>query len=105
MTAPMSAPVASAVSRFKGRLSHSWQRSVRHDEEAAPQHLPAIASARPVGFPARIAEFLLILRLRARRPAARSGDILERAVRVMFVTCQSWFGARDLLKQRPYPHD
>lgn len=51
---------------------------------------------RPLGFPASIAEFLLVFRLRARRRrAALSADMLERAVRVVLVTCQHWFGASE----------
>lgn len=101
----MTAPMTSAVSRFKGRLSPSWQHSVGDADDEATSRLPAIQPARAVGFPASIAEFLLVLRLRARRPAPapRSGDMLERAVRVMLVTCQNWFGASDLLKQ--HRHD
>jgi hypothetical protein len=30
-------------------------------------------------------------RLRARRRAAPSADVLERAARIVFVTCQNWF--------------
>lgn len=99
MTAPTPAPSASAVARLKERLSQSWSRSVLDAGSANANRLPVVTPARPVGFPVSIAEFLLVLRLRARRPASPCGDILERAVRVVFVTCKHWFGATDLLKQ------
>ena len=55
--------------------------------------LPALASCFAVGFPARVAEFLLLFRLSARRRSALCGDMLERAVHVLVVTCKSWFCA------------
>ena len=107
MKAPEPAPLtgpppASAVSRLKERLRQSWSQS---GQEPQRSQLPAVMAQRPVGFPASIAEFLLVFRLRARRRSAQSSDILERAVRVVFVTCQHWFGAGDLLKQRSRRHD
>lgn len=100
-----SAPSTSAVSRFTERLRQSWSQSGNEPKNAVPSQLPALIPQRPVGFPASIAEFLLVFRLRARRRSALSSDILERAVRVVFVTCQHWFGAGDLLKQRSRRHD
>ncbi|MGJ0559419.1 hypothetical protein [Methylocystis sp.] len=47
------------------------------------------------GFQAGIAEFLLVTRLRARRRAESSADVLERAARIVFVTCKNWFAAAD----------
>lgn len=106
MTAPVSAPTGSAVSRFKERLCHpSWRHAGNETGSECSKPLPVIMSQRPVGFPASIAEFLLVFRLRALRPSPQRGDVLERAVRVMFVTCQHWFGSSDLLKQRTRPHD
>lgn len=104
MTAPMPGLSANAVTRLTERLSHSWQRSASDAASQAPNRLPVIRPARPVGFPASIAEFLLVLRLRLRasRPASRSGDMLERAVRVVSVTCEDWFGTSELLKQHTH---
>jgi hypothetical protein len=56
-----------------------------------PSLLPVVARERQVGFPASIAEFLLVFRLKARRRSTLSADILERAVRVVFITCKNWF--------------
>jgi hypothetical protein len=55
---------------------------------------------RKLGFQASIAEFLLVNRLRARRPAQPSADVLERASRIVFVTCQNWFAKP---RTRPAP--
>lgn len=98
-------PPASAVSRLKERLRQSWSQPGQEPHNAERGQLPALVAQRPVGFPASIAEFLLVFRLRARRRSALSADILERAVRVVFVTCQHWFGAGDLLRQRSRRHD
>ena len=62
-------------------------------EEKQKAGLPARASRFAVGFPARVAEFLLLFRLRARRRSALCGDMLGRAVHVLVVTCKSWFRA------------
>ncbi len=55
----------------------------------------AVASAPPlkraVGFPASIAEFLLLFRLRARSRSALCAEMLERAAQVVLVTCSNWF--------------
>ncbi len=58
--------------------------------------VPMLVPERALGFPARVAEFLLVLRLRARRRSALSAAMLERALQVVFVTCQHWFGAGSL---------
>jgi|GEM_PF-3605629 len=62
-------------------------------DEKPKAGLPARASRFAVGFPARVAEFLLLFRLRARRRSALCGDMLERAVHILVVTCKSWFCA------------
>ena len=51
-------------------------------------HVP---SRRNIGFRAGIAEFLLILRLKARRRADHDSDIPEHATRIILVTCKNWF--------------
>ncbi|MDQ3058842.1 MAG: hypothetical protein M3R45_04875 [Pseudomonadota bacterium] len=96
MKAPISAPSGTAVSRFKERLRYPWSSAGNETASSPKTLLPAIRPERPVRFPASIAEFLLVFRLRARRPSTLSADILERAVRVVFVTCQHWFGGSDL---------
>ena len=99
-----SKPASTAVSRLKDRIFQGWS-SKEEPREAASHPVPAIAPQRQVGFPARIAEFLLVFRLRARRRSALSADILERAVRVVFVTCKHWFGGTDSPAPRPRRHD
>ncbi|NDP61323.1 hypothetical protein [Polaromonas sp.] len=89
-----SKPPASAVSRLKDRIFQGW--SSREESAETKRHpVPAIPPQRQVGFPSRIAEFLLVFRLRARRRSALSADMLERAVRVVFVTCKNWFAGSD----------
>ncbi len=99
-----SKPPVSAVSRLKDRLFQGWSsREEARESESHP--VPAIAPQRQVGFPSRIAEFLLVFRLRARRRSALSADILERAVRVVFVTCKNWFSCTNSPSPRPRRHD
>lgn len=97
-------PSGTAVSRLKDRIFQGWS-SRDPSKEPADYPVPAIAPQRPVGFPSRIAEFLLVFRLRARRGSALSVDILERAVRVVFVTCKNWFAGADSHSPRPRKHD
>src|SRR5689334_7595913 len=79
------APPASMASRFRQRLFHPWSGS------RPPAQLPEPVAKRKITFQASIAEFLLINRLRARRRAQPSADVMERAARIVFVTCQNWF--------------
>ena len=97
-------PSATVVSRLKDRIFPGWS-SREQPKEPADYPGPAIAPQRPLGFPSRIAEFLLVFRLRARRRSALSADILERAVRVVFVTCKNWFTGADSHSPRPRKHD
>ena len=77
------------ASRFRQRLFQPWS-GARAAAAAAPD-MPLPIAKRKLGFQASIAEFLLVNRLRARRPAQPSADVLERASRIVFVTCQNWF--------------
>lgn len=95
-------PPGAAAARFKERLILSWP-SRREGAAAAP--VPALKPQRALGFPARIAEFLLVFRLRVKRRSSLSADILERALRVVLVTCQNWFGAGAERKPAPRRHD
>ena len=57
-------------------------------------------------FSASIAEFLLIFRLRARRTPAHAVGIMQRALRMVLVTCENWFGkAADSSKSGPGNRD
>lgn len=105
MTAPVSAPSETAVSRIKDRRLYPWSHPRKAAESEAGSRLPAIIPRRPVGFPSSIAEFLLVFRLRVRRRSTLSADMLERAVQVVLVTCQQWFGTSDLLTHRSGRHD
>lgn len=78
---------ATMVSRFRQRLFQPWSGP----RAPAAAHPPQELAKKKLGFQASIAEFLLVSRLRARRPAAPSADVLERAARIVFVTCQNWF--------------
>ncbi len=99
-----SKPPATVVSRLKDRIFQGWS-SREESGEPASHPVPAIPPQRQVGFPSRIAEFLLVFRLRARRRSTLSADILERAVRVVFVTCKNWFSGTDSPNPRPRRHD
>ena len=99
-----SKPPASVVSRLKDRIFQGWS-SREEPRESETHPVPAIAPQRQVGFPSRIAEFLLVFRLRARRRSALSADILQHAVRVVFETCKNWFSGTDSPSPRPRRHD
>lgn len=77
-------------------MSRVRQRLFPPRTDIAPRAatVPAPLSVR-AGFQAGIAEFLLVSRLRARRRAEPSADVLERAARIVFVTCKNWFAAVD----------
>ncbi len=94
-------PASTVVSRFRQRLFQPWSQP--RDATAPP--LPVPLPRRQVGFPASIAEFLLVIRMRARQRSASSVDVLERAVRIVFVTCQNWFAAEDSRRVDPHRHD
>ncbi|MBH2020595.1 hypothetical protein [Polaromonas sp.] len=98
------------MSRIKERLFHNWPhredaRDGKDAKDEPPARLPAIKPQRQVGFPASIAEFLLVFRLKARRRSTLSADILERAVRVVFVTCKNWFAGAGSHHPKPRRHD
>lgn len=80
----------SMASRFRQRLFQPWA-GPRAPTAAQP---PEPVAQKKMTFQASIAEFLLVSRLRARRHAERaepSTEVLERAARIVFVTCQNWF--------------
>jgi hypothetical protein len=79
------APPVSMAGRLRQRLFHPWSGP------RAPAQPVAPAAKRKITFQASIAEFLLVNRLRSRRRAQPSKDVLERAERIVFVTCQNWF--------------
>ena len=43
-------------------------------------------------FAASVSEFLLLFRLRARRVPENAAGVMQRAIRMVVVTCESWFG-------------
>lgn len=81
------APLASMASRFRQRLFQPWA-GPRAPTAAQP---PEPIAQKKMTFQASIAEFLLVNRLRARKRAESSADVLERASRIVFVTCKNWF--------------
>ncbi|MFC5521900.1 hypothetical protein [Polaromonas jejuensis] len=101
MKSPLPEPSGKLASRLKARFFQP--QSPPGPDEAAPSREVTTAPRRAVGFPASIAEFLLVfrLRLRVRRRSALSAEMLERAVRMVMVTCQNWFAPRDKPKSGP----
>lgn len=81
------AGTATLASRFRQRLFQPWA-GARVPTAAKP---PEAIAQKKVTFQASIAEFLLVNRLRARKPAVPSADVLERAAHIVFVTCKNWF--------------
>ena len=55
------------------------------------EKLPAPVASRLFGFPAKIAEFLLLARVRSRVRSALCADTLRHAAQVVLVTCKNWF--------------
>lgn len=101
-TPERSAPPDTVAHRIRQRIFHPWTRA----GDVAPPHPPAVKPQRKprreLGFQARIAEFLLIHRLRARRSGAPSADVLLRAEQIVFVTCQNWFEPVEHCKPRSH---
>ena len=83
------------MSRLKDKVLPSRAR-------AQPEHsakVPVVIPPRPLGFPARVSEFLLVLRMRVyRRSAPSGGSIMSRAANMLLVTCKSWFGGKGTSK-------
>jgi hypothetical protein len=83
------APPATMVSRFRQRLFQPWSGP----RAPAATQLPVPIAQKKMSFQASIAEFLLVNRLRARKRAEPSADVLERAAHIVFVTCKNWFAS------------
>ena len=98
MTPEPTAQPESVAQRFRQRIFHPWS----HDGDAAASAiaapLPKTKSA--ISLQARIAEFLLIHRLRSRHKSEPSADVLRRAERIVFITCQNWFAPPEQRKPR-----
>lgn len=52
-------------------------------------------------FSASVSEFLLLFRLRARRAPEDAAGVMQRAIRMVLVTCESWFRRGDGKKGGP----
>lgn len=105
MTQPsedLTAPADSAMSRLRQRLFPA--RTASAEVKAPRSNLPVVARPRHVALQASIAEFLLINRLRARFRAQPCADMLERAARIVFVTCQNWFALAEPRERGPRTH-
>jgi hypothetical protein len=90
----------SMVNRFRQRIFHPWSRAGDAPAPAIPAPRPEPKKKSALNFQARVAEFLLINRLRVRRRAAPSADVLEHAEHIVFVTCQNWFAPPERRKRR-----
>jgi hypothetical protein len=109
MTLDHLAPAVPAVTdsvaqRLRQRIFHPCSRAAdaSASERALPPPQPApitksIKAA--ISFQSRIAEFLLISRLRTRQQSAPSLDVLQRAEHIVFITCQNWFAPPEPRKQ------
>ena len=74
--------------KFKPRLLSTFVAS-------NPASVSALLSGRGIGFQARLAEFVLLNRLKARSQRDESAEIMARAERIVFVTCKNWFAESD----------
>jgi hypothetical protein len=102
MTSEHSAQPETVAHRFRQRIFHPWTRAgdAGRSDRPAPQPVPKTKTA--LNFQARIAEFLLIHRLRARHKSVPSADVLQRAERIVFITCQNWFAPPEQRKPRQH---
>ncbi len=78
-----------------GLMARFGRRLFRAD--AAPRHFRVqdTLSQKAIGFHARMAEFLLVNRLKARLRRHDGTQIMERAAHIVAVTCDHWFLAPD----------
>lgn len=76
---------ANLVARFRQRLFPPANADAAASTELAPQ------SGRGLSLRAGLAELLLITRLKARSHGHHAADVLERAAKIVFVTCKNWF--------------
>ncbi len=56
-------------------------------------------------FSASVAEFLLLFRLRARRVPENAVGVMQRAIHMVLVTCENWFGRSDSSKAESVKRD
>ena len=56
-------------------------------------------------FSAGVAEFLLIFRLRTRRTPDNAVGVMQRALRMVLVTCENWFGKANSSRSGPDKRD
>jgi hypothetical protein len=95
MNSPVSVPPGTAMSRLKERLRHPCSHTGIDVATSPATAMVPLTPRRQAGFSASISEFLLVFRLRARRSSVSSTDVMDRAVRMIVVTCQHWFAAAD----------
>src|SRR5665811_205386 len=98
MNPPILVPSGTVMSRLKERLRHPCSHTEIDLATSPATAVGPLMPGRQAGFPASIAEFLLVFRLRARRSPASSTDVLERAVHVVLVTCKYWFSSSESRK-------
>lgn len=67
-------------------------------EMASKPEKTELAVTRRSRFSASVAEFLLVFRLRARRVPENAAGVMQRAIRVVLVTCEHWFHRADSAK-------
>ena len=90
-------PQASVVSQAGSLAARLRQRifppSLGHKPDVSEREA---VPGRLMSFNARIAELLLVNRLKARaHPRSQASEILERAAHIVFVTCKNWFSSGD----------
>ncbi len=93
MAKPLPALLPTPAEPTDGLVARLRRRMFEPAAPRADKPKPPAAAKREIGFQASLAEFLLINRLRARRKAAPSADVLEQGARIVHVTCKHWFSA------------
>lgn len=99
MSEPGPVPPDTGVSRLKKRWFHPGTQT--GTEVADKPENTDMVGGRKNRFSVSIAEFLLVFRLRARRTPASAASIMARALRMVLVTCEHWFGRADTPRSGP----
>lgn len=73
---------------------------MKSDMASQPPEKKEIELRRKNRFSAGVAEFLLLFRLRARRVPETAATVMQRALRMVLVTCENWFSRGDQIKAR-----
>ena len=82
-------------------VSPSPQEPPEESTDAATSAKTALVVPRKSRLAASVSELLLLFRLRARRAPAPAVSVMQRALNMVLVTCDSWFGRKASKQKAP----